>query len=136
MFTLTTLSQPNPYTFCNTTNMFHHRRGITCFSMFKIRKSLRVASQFTALDSVFRKKGTFHDEQLGKTKNLANSYFCFSNCYHTNFWAIASMIFIFNTKHKSWQSWIAPNIVKNLIQPWSALHNVQFNHLYLLQFML
>ena len=69
--------------------------------LFKFENPSMLRANLLPLDSIFRKKGTFHDDQLGKTNNLVNSNFSLSNFYNTIFWVIASMIFIFVRKWKS-----------------------------------
>ena len=72
-------------------------------------------ANYIPLDSVFRKKGKFNDDQLGNTKSLVTSYFYFSNFCHTNFWAIASVNFTFVRKWEFWKSWKSTQVVGKFV---------------------
>ena len=82
----------------------HYPRKVNCLStrsdfwILKFENLSMLQANLLTLDRVFRKKGIFHYNWPGKTKNLVKSHFYFSNFYQTKFWVIASVIFNFVRK--------------------------------------
>ena len=69
------------------------------------------------LDNVFREKGEFHDDRLGKWMNIVKSHFSFLSFCLTNFWAIAWFSILLENENfenpENQPKWLASLLILN-----------------------